>query len=105
MFPISGKILSTLPAAVPSMDRDLMRQLLLVPLLAAGLHAAVIRGLVVENQSGHPLARALGGAQPITGTAGATQSVRSNEYGAFEFAAMPGGAYLVLASRRSFAPT
>ncbi len=78
---------------------------LLAPLLAASLQAAVIRGTVVEHQTGRPLARALVVVQPISGTNGTTQSVRSDAYGAFEFASMPGGAYLVLASRRSFAPT
>src|SRR5438067_7996123 len=82
-----------------------MRLFLLAPLLAASLNAAVVRGLVVEHQTGRPLARALVVVQPIAGTAGATQSVRSDSYGAFEFASMPGGAYLVLASRRSFAPS
>ncbi len=82
-----------------------MRLLVLATLLAVTLNAAVVRGLVLEHQTGHPLARALVVVQPIAGTAGATQSVRSNTYGAFEFASMPGGAYLVIASRRSFAPT
>src|SRR4051794_11350358 len=81
-----------------------MRPFLLALLLAAAADGAVVRGVVVENQTGHPLANALVIVQPIAGTNGPAQSARSNIYGAFEFASMPGGAYLVLASRRSFAP-
>ncbi|MBZ5624748.1 MAG: carboxypeptidase regulatory-like domain-containing protein [Acidobacteriia bacterium] len=81
-----------------------MPKWLLLTLLAGALNAAVIRGVVVENQTGKPLARALVVAQPVAGTAGVTLSARTNSYGAFEFPAVPAGAYLVTASRRSFAP-
>jgi protocatechuate 3,4-dioxygenase beta subunit len=73
--------------------------------LAAGtLDAAVIRGVVVENQSGKPLARALVVVQPVAGTPGAPLSTRTNPNGAFEFPPIAPGAYLVSASKRSFAP-
>jgi hypothetical protein len=98
-FPLHS---SAPPYVIPS---ELMRLAILAMLLAAGLDAAVVRGLVVEHQTGRPLARALVVLQPIAGTNGATQSVHSDNYGAFEFASMPGGAYLVIALRRSFAPT
>jgi protocatechuate 3,4-dioxygenase beta subunit len=81
-----------------------MRKWLLLWWAAAVLQAAVIRGVVVENQTGRPLARALVTAQPVAGTAGAPVSVRTNVYGAFEFPPLTAGAYLVSASRRSFAP-
>jgi hypothetical protein len=82
-----------------------MRKRLLAALLACGaLQAAVIRGTVVEHQSGRPLARATVTAQPVGGTAGAAQSVRTNNYGIFEFPPLAPGAYLITASRRSFAP-
>ena len=77
----------------------------LLLLLAAGtLHSAAIRGVVVENQTGRPLARTLVTIQPTAGTAGAPQSVRTNAYGAFEFPRVAPGAWLVTASRRAFAP-
>jgi hypothetical protein len=82
-----------------------MRRILLTALFAGGLQAAAIRGVVVEHQTGHPLARALVVVQPIAGTNAAVQSVRSDINGAFEIGPLPGGAYLVLVSRRSFAPT
>jgi Carboxypeptidase regulatory-like domain len=81
-----------------------MREILLGAALAASLHAAAIRGIVLEHATGRPLARSLVVVQPIAGTQAATQSVRTDSYGAFEFPPLPGGAYLVLASRRSFAP-
>ncbi|HEY2012424.1 MAG TPA: carboxypeptidase-like regulatory domain-containing protein [Bryobacteraceae bacterium] len=81
-----------------------MAKWLLVALAACGLHAAVIRGVVVDHQTGHPLSRTLVTVRPVAGTAGAPVSVRTNTNGAFEFPPVPAGAYLVSAARRSFAP-
>jgi hypothetical protein len=72
--------------------------------LCITVHAAAIRGVVVEDAGGLPLARSLVVVQPIAGTGAPAQSVRSNHDGQFEFASLPAGAYLVLASRRGFAP-
>src|ERR1041384_7470121 len=77
---------------------------MLATLAAGALQAAVIRGVVVEHQTGKPLARALVVIQPVAGTQAPTQTVRTNSYGAFEFQGLAGGAYLVTASRRAFAP-
>jgi protocatechuate 3,4-dioxygenase beta subunit len=77
------------------------------PLLLAlciPVHAAVIRGVVVEDAGGLPLARSLVVVQPIAGTSAPPQSMRSDHDGQFEFGSLPPGAYLVLASRRGFAP-
>jgi carboxypeptidase family protein len=81
-----------------------MRKLLLAVLAAGALHAATLRGTVVERQSGRALARALVAVHPIAGGAGATRSVRSNIAGLFEFPPMAAGAYLVTVSRKGFAP-
>jgi hypothetical protein len=81
-----------------------MRLLLMPVLLACSVKAATIRGVVVEHQSGRPLARALVVVQPIAGTNGGPASVRSDMHGAFEIGPLAAGAYLVLASRRAFAP-
>lgn len=81
-----------------------MHKWLTSALLAGALHAAVIRGTVVENQTGHPLARAAVNLQPVGAGSGTPQSVRTNSYGAFEFAAVPAGAYLISAARLAFAP-
>jgi Carboxypeptidase regulatory-like domain len=74
--------------------------------LAVGaLHgAAIIRGTVVENQSGHPLARATVTVQGIGSGATAASSARTNSYGIFEFAALRPGSYVVSAARLAFAP-
>ena len=77
----------------------------LVFLAAAGaIHAAIIKGSVVENQTGKPLARTLVAIQPLPGTAGPSGSVRTNTYGMFEFIDLPAGGYLVNAARRGFMP-
>jgi len=78
-----------------------------IPLLLAlciAAHAAVIRGVVVEDAGGMPLARSLVVVQPIAGTGAQPQSMRSNHDGQFEFGSLPAGAYLVMAQRRGFAP-
>jgi hypothetical protein len=76
----------------------------LLALAAAVAHAAVIRGVVVEHQTGKPLARSIVICAPVAGTPGTVQSSRTNNSGAFEFAPLPGGAYLISATRRGFAP-
>ena len=81
-----------------------MRPALLLALTAGVLQAATIRGTVVEHQTGKVLARALVVVTPVQGSAGSPVSVRTNVYGAFETPVLPGGAYLVSVSRRSFAP-
>jgi large repetitive protein len=77
--------------------------LALVAMAVVG-HAATLRGMVVEAQTGKPLARALVVVQPVAGGAGSTQSIRSNGSGVFLFPPMPAGAYLISAARRAFAP-
>src|SRR5437764_414049 len=79
-----------------------MRNALLLLLCSAGLHAAVIRGVVVENSSGKALARAQITLTPLPGTQGGTQTLRSNVYGNFAFDGLPAGAYIVSAQRRGF---
>ena len=81
-----------------------MPKWLLLALLTGALDAAVIRGVVVEHQTGKPLARAQVVLQPVAGTTGPTLSARTNPYGAFEFPPVAPGAYLVSTSKRSFAP-
>jgi hypothetical protein len=72
--------------------------------MAGALHAALIKGAVVENQSGKPLARTLISVQPVPGSPGPTVTTRTNTYGTFEFAGLPAGAYLLHAARRGFMP-
>jgi len=71
--------------------------------MAGTLPAAIIRGTVVENQTGHPLARTTVTVAPVGGGSGA-QSVRSNSYGIFEIQGLAAGTYLISAARLAFAP-
>jgi len=68
------------------------------------LDAAVIRGSVVENQTGKFLARATVLVEPIAGTPGGALSMRTNVSGLFEFSALAPGVYLVKVSRPGFMP-
>ena len=79
-----------------------MRKWLLFLLAGGALHAAIIKGSVVENQTGKALSRTLVSIAPVPGSAGPTASVRTNTYGMFEFVNLPGGAYLIQAARRGF---
>ena len=79
-----------------------MRKWLVFVLAGGALQAAIIKGSVVENQTGKALARTLISIQPLPGSAGPTGSVRTNSYGMFEFVDLPAGAYLIHASRRGF---
>lgn len=81
-----------------------MRICLLLALAASALGAAVIRGTVVESQTGRPLARAVVTVEPATGAAEPVSSVRTNLYGTFEFSKLSEGSYVITASRRGFAP-
>ncbi len=71
-------------------------------LAAVTLHAASIRGTVVENQTGYPLARATVTVEPL-GRASQSQSVHTNQSGIFEFKSLPAGTYRLFAAKMEFA--
>lgn len=73
-------------------------------LTVCSLHAAVIRGTVVEHQTGKFLARATVAVEPIAGTPGATVSMRTNISGLFEFSSLAPGRYVIKVSRPGFMP-
>jgi hypothetical protein len=77
------------------------RAALLAIFSAASMHAAVIRGMVVENFTGKVLTRALVIVKPLIGTPGDDISVRTDRFGGFAFK-VPAGVYIVKASRRGF---
>ena len=68
------------------------------------MQAAIIKGTVVENQSGKPLARTLVAVRPVPGSAGPSFTARTNTYGSFVFSDLPAGSYLLDAARRGFMP-
>jgi len=74
----------------------------LLPLLAGMLHAAVIRGTVVENLTGHALAHASVTLEPVQGSAGTRMTGHTNRYGLFEFAGATPGVYFLQATRVPF---
>jgi hypothetical protein len=80
-----------------------MRKLFVLTLATGVLHAAAIQGTVVENQTGHAVARATVVLEPVTGASLPRRSIRTNTNGFFEFAGLPAGAYLLTASRTGFA--
>jgi len=85
--------------------RLLVPSWMLVALCPTILGAAVIRGNVVENQTGKPLARAVVTLQPVQGTPGGTQAMRADSYGSFTFSSLGAGAYVVRVSKAGFLPT
>src|SRR5215475_8707724 len=66
--------------------------------------AAIVRGTVVEHASGKPLARTQVTLAPVPGTPGPTRAMRTNTWGTFEFSGLPGGAFIVSATRLGFPP-
>lgn len=79
-----------------------MRLWILPVLLAGSLHAAVIRGTVVENQTGRALSRANVILEPVPGSTGTRMIGHTDRFGFFEFAGEPAGMYLLQASRIAF---
>ena len=77
---------------------------ILLPLAAASLPAAVIRGSVVEKMTGYLLARSVVSLRPIGAADQSTISVRTTDGGEFEFPQLDPGSYLITASRRGFLP-
>ena len=73
-------------------------------LAACSLHAAVIRGTVVEHRTGKFLARAVVVVEPVAGTPGTTVSMRTNVSGIFDFSSLAPGTYVVKISRPGFMP-
>ena len=67
------------------------------------LRAAVLRGIVVDNYTGRPLARAVVALLSVEGYTPVNFSVRTDRGGVFTFPPVGAGAYLMNASRPGFA--
>jgi hypothetical protein len=74
----------------------------LLPLLAGALHAATVRGTVIDNLSGHALAHASVLLEPVSGSAGKRMTGHTNRYGLFEFPDTLPGVYFLQATRIPF---
>jgi hypothetical protein len=80
-----------------------MRTLLSLLLTATGaIPAATLRGAVVENLTGHPLARASILLEPVPGSSGVRMTGHTNRYGLFEFSSTAPGLYILQATRVPF---
>ena len=71
-----------------------MRKWLVFLLAGGALQAAIVKGSVVENQTGKALARTLVSIQPVPGSPGPSGTVRTNIYGMFEFIDQIGRAHV-----------
>jgi hypothetical protein len=80
-----------------------MRGSLLAALGCCAAHAAVIRGVVLDQSTSRPLARSMVTVRPVEGVGGKPQSVRANRGGQFYFR-VNAGMYLLSATRDGFAP-
>jgi len=80
-----------------------MRTCFVLAVAAAALHGADIKGTVVENQTGHPVARASVVLESVPGGSGLRRSASTNLNGFFEFSTLPAGVYLLTAGRTGFA--
>jgi hypothetical protein len=76
---------------------------LCVAALQAALQGAVLRGLVLDNLTGRPLARTLVTLRSLEGYATVSLTVRTDRAGVFTFPPVDAGAYLLAASRPGYA--
>ena len=79
-----------------------MRVLTLL-VFALSVRAAVIQGVVLDEETGNPLARTLVTLTPLPGTGASTVAMRSGERGAFSILSVRNGWYVLKTSRYGFA--
>ena len=77
-------------------------RLLIVLLCACTASAAVVEGLVLDEESGNPLARTLIELIPLPGTPANTVSIRAGDRGTFSILNVRPGWYVLRTSRRGF---
>ncbi len=64
---------------------------------------AVVQGVVLDDETGYPLARTVVSLVPLPGTQAGTASLRTGERGAFSILSVRPGWYVLRASRKGFA--
>ena len=72
-------------------------------LLGSALDAATIKGVIVDNYTGRPLARTAVTLLALSARAATTPPNHTDSYGRFTFEHLPAGAYLLSATRPAFA--
>src|SRR5437867_2839642 len=80
-----------------------MPRFALLLLVASALEGAAIRGVVLDNYTGRPLARSVVTLEAIQATGVVRVSIRTPSSGQFVFSPLLPGAYLVSAARPNFA--
>jgi hypothetical protein len=79
-------------------------RLLAIVLLAVCAHAAVVEGVILDNETGNPLARTNVTLTPLPGTPAQEVTVRTGARGAFVILSVRHGWYVLRATRRGYAP-
>ena len=79
--------------------------LLSICALALNAHAAVVEGVILDEESGNPLARTQVSLMPLPGTLADPTSVRTGARGSFVILSVIPGWYVLRATRRGYAPT
>ena len=79
-------------------------RLLALSFLALTASAAVIQGVVLDEESGNPLARTSVFLVPLPGTRGNTVAIRSGERGTFAINSVGPGWYILRCTRKAFVP-
>jgi hypothetical protein len=81
-----------------------MKLLALGFLVFSAIHAAVIQGVVLDEESGNPLARTVVNLVPLPGTQAGMVSLRSGDRGAFAITDIRPGWYVLRCTRKGFVP-
>ncbi len=80
-------------------------RLLVTLLFAVCAHAAVVEGVILDDESGNPLARTNVVLTPLPGTPAQEVTVRTGARGAFVVLSVLPGWYVLRATRRGYAPS
>ena len=80
-----------------------MRPGLALLLLAVSARAAVVEGVILDEETGNPLARTVVNLIPLPGTPAGLVSIRAGDRGAFTILSVRPGWYVLRTSRRGFA--
>jgi hypothetical protein len=80
-------------------------RLLAILFLALTARAAVVQGVVLDEETGNPLARTQITLTPLPGTSAGTVSIRTGERGGFTILSVRPGWYVLKTTRRGYAET
>jgi len=82
-----------------------MRLLLTALSITLAAHAAAVEGIVLDDESGNPLARAQVGLMPLPGTDARYITIKASDHGTFKIPDVRPGWYILRTSFRGFADT